>query len=90
MSNLKKGMIIGGIILAIILIIFLTLTIVVMTRRPYLVIRKQMALAVIGTNETISSYEIQATKQNLLSPNKNTNFSMTVITPTTATSRRLQ
>ena len=90
MSNLKKGMIIGVIILAIILIIFFTLMIVVMTRRPYFVIRRQMVLPVIGTNETISTYEVQATKQNLLVPNKNTNFSMTVITPSSGTSRRLQ
>jgi hypothetical protein len=74
MTNLKKGLFIGGIFFVIILIIILILMIMVMTRRSILVVRREMVLPVKGTNETIQSYEVQATKQNLMSPNTNTNF----------------
>lgn len=74
MTNLKRGLSIGGIFFIIVLIIILTLMIVAMTLRPIVVIRRVMVLPVKGTNETIQSYEVQATKQNLMSPNTNKNF----------------
>ena len=85
-SKLKKGVIIGGTILTILLIIFLTLLIISLSVKPKVVMRYRESVP-LPNNEKMSYYDIIAEKQTLLDKKK-ASFSMVAITPNT--SRLLQ
>jgi hypothetical protein len=56
MTKLKKGLFVGGVFLAIILVILFTLLIVTIRTKPRLVIRRQEVLSLPNSNELIRTY----------------------------------
>lgn len=78
-SKLKKGVMIGGTILTILLIIFFTLLIISLTVKPKIEMRYRESVP-LPNNEKMSYYDITAEKNTILDKKK-ANFSMVAITP---------